>query len=414
MRAQVMCRGSRVLDPFSPRPCGDGVAGLETLARIPPSHTRLGSTGASTGPDRGYPGSERVDLRLSFLASMAVNTEAKVIFTILTLFPFLYFKENQQHLVSDDKTIFVDAEGRQLDHANAAHDEDSTPEPEPVQEGPFLRITTDDAPKRGSDGFAVCDILLDTGLEYAVSRMQFALRVTQQSDGRIQAYTPITHPKYSGDPTVSHDILNNSSPALQPKVNPLVSYQQALQQYIVIISWVPRENFSRGRCIKDQKAISQNQRELTMYVGNMNFRVEFPDHSDHYDLYQQYLSKWFIKNNCQVLPSRASLPPPDQPRFGTWKDVYGDIEFVGCGEFGAVYRASDRTTGKVCAVKECYRGRSKRDLPALLQMKHGNVIRYFAFYPDAFAVLMESSRADLATAHGLIPLSPLELRDVSQ
>ncbi|KAI1748317.1 kinase-like domain-containing protein [Xylaria castorea] len=128
-----------------------------------------------------------------------------------------------------------------------------------------------------------------------------------------------------------------------------------------------------GEHIKDRRTISRDQRELSLFVGNMTFRAEFPDH-----------------------------------------ERYRSINIIGIGGFGVIYRAADVLTGEVYVAKECHQtkaGRGERNLAALLELNHVNMIRYFKIYYTLFAVVIEFGGPNLEVVHESQPLHNFELRN---
>ncbi|KAI1358869.1 kinase-like domain-containing protein [Xylaria arbuscula] len=311
--------------------------------------------------------------------SKMTDIRTKTIFAIHSTFPFIHDPKNERFLV-DNERILED----EPDDATVTDDEDATPAPTEAMSRPFLRITTDDFPKVPSEGFVfgrdpvTSDILLETCANNGVSRKQFALQVVvHDGEGSF--------------------LLKNFG------------------RHGTTVS-----SAGDNRRIKHQKAITPDQREFTIYIGDIQIRFEFFDHSQHGDSWRERWRAYCLKYDHAPSPSPSahpplSPPPPPSSPSTPWRQDFQPVSIVGGGAQGHVYRATHSTTAHTYAVKQWHRraGTNFEDqfFENLLKVKHEYIITYFQRRTKPLAIVMEFvGGGDLRAAHKEERLSSIEFK----
>ncbi|KAI0964812.1 kinase-like domain-containing protein [Xylaria arbuscula] len=306
------------------------------------------------------------------------DIKIKTIFTIHSTLPFIHDPKNERFLVDSERILEDEPKHK---HSTLIDDEDATPAPPEAISRPFLRITTDDLPKVPSEGFvfgrdsAASDILLETCANNDVSRKQFALQIVHNGEGSFLLKNFGRHGTTVG-------------------------------------------SAGDNRRITDQRVITPDQREFTVYIGDIQVRFELFDHSQHWDSWRQH---WLIY--CLKYDHAPSPPPPsastldiDRP----WKTDYHAFREIGHGGEGTVYHVLHRPTAHVYAVKE-YHGRRRRSpktraehmlFNKLRRVKHDHIITYVERRNNPPAVVMEFiGGGNLGTVHGQNRLQGIEFKE---
>ncbi|KAI1424856.1 kinase-like domain-containing protein [Xylaria sp. FL1777] len=313
---------------------------------------------------------------------MEADIQAKTIFEVHSNHDFIRNTHHGHLLVSDARPSYgpdIWASG-----STSINDEDATPAPEEAPLPEFLRVTTDHEPRSSSLGFMfgsdknVCDILVATSKDNGVSKRHFALQIELPSGEGTLIFK--SHSR--------HGTRASST------------------------------NWNR-KLIKTQRAISQDDRELSIEIGNIRIRIEFPDHSQHHIQWQQHWSAYCDRYALQA-PVLNSL------RLGTvstvtripWQERYHIGPQLGKGGFGTVYRVTHHATGAYYAAKQYHKPnqlnyRREIDLPVLTSLSHESIVKFYEICEAPPALIMELvDGINLRDAHEEFAVAGSELREV--
>lgn len=241
----------------------------------------------------------------------------------------LVYPENSKFVVQGESMSFESDPYHQSSADGGATRRDCTPAPQSVRQD-LLRITMSTKPKDahlgwifGCDGL-VCDVLLDRDNRRGVSARQFAIRM-QKEPG---VFIIVNLSKHG-------TLIKLAGPAFT-----LVKSQRAF-----------------GTAV--------GMEDMIIRAGDVAMELTCPDHSAHLGDYEVQWSRLYAELGVQ-LPSLTSLAVSAGP-----STTRASVEFyysgeLGRGDGGQVYRAVDRFTGQIYAVKQYWSRKDVRKEAALL------------------------------------------------
>ncbi|EQL03610.1 Serine/threonine-protein kinase domain protein [Ophiocordyceps sinensis CO18] len=256
---------------------------------------------------------------------------------------------------------------------------DCTPDPRNSRPVPFLRFTMDHRPKDPRLGWVFgssqhcCDVMLDQGSQNGVSAKQFAIKL-QSEPGVL----------------IVSNLSRNGTPM---RLN--------------------TANFDR---VKSQRAFGHR---MDMSIGKLRVELLCPDHSLHRRLFERQWSMFYAEMEAEVPPldSLALSAGPSLTKTRISLEYYLDGS-IGRGEGGCVYRAVDRITGQVYAVKQYWSiEKVGKEVALLLQIQHPHIVKFHAFRATADCpelVLEYVHGQTLRQEHDQTRLNMLELKAMSR
>ncbi|KAI1271484.1 kinase-like domain-containing protein [Xylaria sp. FL0933] len=317
---------------------------------------------------------------------MDSSIEAKTIFEVHCQGAFIEYHHHKRLLVSGAIPRFsTDTWDRQPVRPVPDDDEGATPAPEEDPLPRFLRVTTDDEPKSTSVGYMfgsdkdVCDILVANDSKSGVSKMHFALQIEMPS---------------------GHGTLIFKSHARHgTRISTAELYRKLIQT---------------------QRAICENDRELRVYAGGHEIRIQFPNHHAHEDQWQK--NWWdYCRRYSRQVPALNHLRIKSASTVSiSWEGRYHLGDEIGSGNFGSVRIVTDARTGERYAAKTWYsvsnslEYRKEVDLPFLKSLSHDSIIKFHEALVNPPALVMELvDGVDLKDSHHDSTIEGDELRNLT-
>ncbi|EQL03204.1 Protein kinase-like domain protein [Ophiocordyceps sinensis CO18] len=291
----------------------------------------------------------------------------------------LEYGENRQFVVDGEALSF---ESDPFHESTVSYDHtrrDCTPAPQFTHQG-LLRIAMSSKPKDAHLGWVfgshriVCDVLLDENSRRGISAKQLAVRM-QKEPGVFLIVNLSRH----------GTLMRSLDPALT-----LIKSQRAFGTSIGI-------------------------KEMTIHVGDLAMELSCPDHSTHLEEFEAHWSRLYAELSHQV-PPLSSLAVSAGP-----STTHASIEYhfngeLGRGHGGQVYRAVNRVTGEVYAVKKYWGSKDVRKEAALLSVIHHNhIVRFHSFNEAANELVLEYIRGPtLRDEQATLRFTMLELKVFSK
>ncbi|KAI3329480.1 kinase-like domain-containing protein [Ustulina deusta] len=144
--------------------------------------------------------------------------------------------------------------------------------------------------------------------------------------------------------------------------------------------------------VESQRAISEQDRELEIVIGNIEIRIVFPDHRLHEFQWQQYWSAYCAKYALQA-PALNSLKLSSGTTLTSipWQNRYIKVNEIGRGSFGSVYCVIHAATGELYAAKDYHKSDDggEINLPMLKSLSHENIVKFHEVCHQPPALIME-------------------------
>ncbi|KAI0432722.1 kinase-like domain-containing protein [Xylaria sp. FL1042] len=314
---------------------------------------------------------------------MDSNVEAKTIFEVHSSHFFIEYPHHEHLLVSDETPSYeTDEWDCQPVCPNTENDEGATPAPEEAPLERFLRVTTDHEPKSTSVGFMfgsdkdVCDILVATEWQGGISKKHFALQIEMPSGHGTLIFK--SHTRHG----------TRVSSAEMPR-----------------------------KLVQTQRAISENDRELSVFISGLKIQLLFPDHRAHEAEWQQNWSEYCRRYSSQVpVLNHLTIKSASTVTSIPWEGRYHLGAELGAGAFGTVRLVTDARTGQRYAAKQ-YRTldcRKEIDLPFLKSLSHESIIKFHEVCLNPPSLIMELvDGINLEDSHQETAVKGIELRNVT-